>query len=69
MAFMEDIEIQHRLRRAGKFVKLNAPVITSARRFEKTGTIKQLLIDIILVFSYKLGASPSRLKKFYKDHC
>lgn len=69
ITFMEDIEIQERLRKAGKFVKLNAPVITSARRFEKTGTIKQFLIDIILVFSYKFGASPSRLKKFYKDHC
>lgn len=69
MTFMEDIEIQERLRKAGKFTKLDAPVITSARRFEKTGTIKQLFMDIILVFSYKLGASPSRLKKFYKDHC
>ncbi len=69
IAFMEDIEIQKRLRKAGKFIKLNAAVISSARRFEKTGTIKQLVMDIILVFSYKMGASPSRLKKFYKDHC
>ncbi len=67
--FMEDVEIQKRLRKAGKFRKLQISVTTSARRFEQTGTIKQLVADVLLVGLYKLGVAPSRLKKFYKDHC
>lgn len=66
--FMEDIEIQKRLRRAGRFRKLNTGVITSARRFQKTGTVKQFAIDVLLVFAFKSGVSPAKLKQFYKDH-
>lgn len=65
--FMEDVEIQKRLRKIGKFSKLGCAVTTSARRFEKVGVIRQLFIDVLLVSFYKLGASPARLKKFYKD--
>lgn len=68
MPFMEDVEIQGRLRKAGKFRKLPAWVTTSARRFEATGTLPQLAMDLLLVGFYKLGVSPSRLKRFYKDH-
>ncbi len=67
--FMEDVEIQKRLRKKGKFKKLKASVLTSGRRFKKAGTIGQLMTDVLLVFLYKLGTSPTRLKQFYKDHC
>lgn len=66
--FMEDVEIHKRIRREGRFKKLNAPVLTSARRFRKTGVFKQFTLDLYLVLLYKLGVSPVRLKKFYKDH-
>ena len=66
--FMEDVEIQKRLRRAGKFRKLNTAVTTSARRFKKAGTIKQMIINVLLVTFFKVGISPTKLKKFYKDH-
>lgn len=65
--FLEDVEIQKRLRKVGKFKKLNTAVMTSARRFEKTGTIWQLITDVLIVGFYKLGVSPARLKRFYKD--
>lgn len=68
MPFLEDIEIQKRLRKAGKFSKLNATVTTSARRFEEMGTLKQLGMDFLILVFYNLGVSPVRLKKFYKDH-
>ena len=67
MPFMEDVEIQKRLRKKGKFKKLKASVLTSGRRFEKAGTIRQLITDVLIVLLYKLGASPLRLKQFYKD--
>ena len=64
---MEDVEIQKRLRRAGKFRKLNAAVTTSARRFKKEGTMKQLVMDALLVGLYKFGIPPERLKRFLKN--
>lgn len=67
IALMEDVEIQKRLRRTGKFVKLNHPVITSARRFARKGIILQQFYNIILVSLFLIGINPSTLKKYYKD--
>lgn len=64
---MEDVEIQSRLRKSGKFKKLSLGVVTSARRFMKTGIVKQFTADIILVLLYKAGIPPFQLKKYYKD--
>ena len=66
--FMEDVEIQSRLRRSGKFIKLPLGVITSARRFEKSGVVKQCMKDFFLILFYKAGVSPFKLKEYYKDH-
>ena len=63
--FMEDIELVRRLRRSGKFVKLQAPVETSARRFIKNGILRQQLLNMALVGLYYLGVSPERLQKAY----
>jgi len=65
MPIMEDLDIIQRLKRKVKFVKLDAPIITSARRFEKVGIVKQQLINILLVVLYKCGVSPKVLKKYY----
>jgi rSAM/selenodomain-associated transferase 2 len=62
---MEDVEIQSRLRRAGRFVKIWRPVVTSARRFLKRGVIRQQVLNTALVSLYHLGISPSRLEHFY----
>ena len=66
LPIMEDVEIQKRLRRSGRFIKLRQPVITSARRFLDHGIIKQEILNICLVFLYYLGVPPSRLAKIYK---
>lgn len=68
LIFMEDVEIQKRLRGVGKFKKVNAAVTTSARRFKKVGPVNQMLLDILLVAAYNVGVPPHRLKVFYKDH-
>lgn len=68
LCFMEDVEIQKRLRKLGKFRKVQSAVTTSARRFNKVGPISQMLINIFLVAGYKLGVPPQKLKVFYKDH-
>ena len=66
--FMEDVEIQRRLRREGKFRKMKCGVKTSARRFQELGTIRQMTLNVFLVLLFKLGVSPAKLKAFYKDH-
>ncbi|MGD9041881.1 MAG: hypothetical protein PVH82_19725, partial [Desulfobacteraceae bacterium] len=65
---MEDVEIQKRLRRLGKFVKIRKPVITSARRFANRGIVRQQILNTGLVFSYHLGIDTSCLARFYRYH-
>lgn len=65
MVLMEDVEIQQRLRKRGRFIKLHQPVITSSRRFVRRGIIMQQLQNVILVLLYLLGTPPSFLKKHY----
>jgi rSAM/selenodomain-associated transferase 2 len=62
---MEDVEIQKRLRKMGRFIKIRQPVITSARRFLTYGIIKQQILNMGLVFLYHAGFSPVWLKRFY----
>ena len=62
---MEDIEIQTRLRKIGKFVKIHQPATTSARRFLSKGVIKQQLLNIGLVLLYQAGVSANRLSRYY----
>jgi rSAM/selenodomain-associated transferase 2 len=64
----EDIEIQGRLRKMGRFVKINGPVTTSARRFQKKGLLRQLLLNAGLVLSWKMGIPPEKLGKYYTYH-
>jgi rSAM/selenodomain-associated transferase 2 len=64
----EDIEIQGRLRKIGRFVKINSPVTTSARRFQKKGLLRQLLLNAGLVLSWKMGIPPEKLGKYYTYH-
>jgi hypothetical protein len=67
LPIMEDVEIQKRVRKRGKFVKLPLAVTTSAKRFAQHGKFKQQLLNIFLLSAYKLGVSPSWIKKFYSD--
>ena len=64
--FLEDLEIQCRLRKLGKWYKSSLPVITSARRFKTMGILRQQLKNIGIVALYLAGASPFWLCRFYK---
>ncbi|MDQ3537124.1 MAG: TIGR04283 family arsenosugar biosynthesis glycosyltransferase [Bacteroidota bacterium] len=65
IALMEDVELQQRIRKRGKFVKLHQPVITSSRRFIRRGVIIQQVQNFVLVTLYLFGISPTILKKYY----
>jgi rSAM/selenodomain-associated transferase 2 len=65
---MEDVEIQKRLRGLGRFIKINKPVVTSARRFLQNGTLRQQVLNTVLVTLYHLGISPHILKRYYRSY-
>jgi uncharacterized protein len=67
MPLLEDVEIQGRLRREERFVKLRQPVVTSARRFARYGPVRQQALNVGIVALYNLGVPPARLKRLYAD--
>ena len=64
---MEDLEFSHQLKRAGKIACLRARVKTSARRWQKHGVTKTILLMWGLRLCHFLGVSPTALKAFYAD--
>ncbi len=65
MPIMEDFELIRRLRRRGRIVTAPVPVLTSARRLENLGIVRATLINYAIPLAYYLGASPSRLARWY----
>jgi rSAM/selenodomain-associated transferase 2/rSAM/selenodomain-associated transferase 1 len=62
---MEDVEFVRRLRKVGKLVFIPVPVITSSRRYAKTGALRAILKNKLALFGYYLKIPPSRLAQFY----
>ncbi|NIS60731.1 MAG: DUF2064 domain-containing protein [Proteobacteria bacterium] len=65
MPIMEDFEMIRRLRRRGRIVIAPVPILTSARRWENLGILRTTLINYAIPLAYYLGASPSRLARWY----
>jgi len=64
---MEDLEIIARLRKIGKVILLPLYVTTSARRHEKTGLFRSILLMWYLRTLYRFGVSPTQLQRLYID--
>ncbi|MHC4277532.1 MAG: TIGR04283 family arsenosugar biosynthesis glycosyltransferase [Planctomycetota bacterium] len=64
---MEDVDIIWRLRRLGRLHIIQNQVVTSARRYLRSGVFRQHALNFFLVVAYYLGVSPDRLKKWYDD--
>ena len=64
---MEDLEFSRRLKRAGKIACLRARVKTSARRWQKHGITKTIVLMWGLRLCHFFGVSPAVLKTFYAD--
>lgn len=63
----EDIELVKRLRHVGAFAIVPSHVITSARRYIAWGPLRTTLLMFVLQAGYRLGVSPFRLYKWYRD--
>ena len=62
---MEDIDLSKRLKLISKPVCLKSRVLTSARKWEKDGLIKTVLLMWRLRLLYALGSNPDKLVKRY----
>ncbi len=67
IALMEDLDLARRICRVGKAVQLSSRVTTSARRWQKNGIVRTILLMWCLRMLYVLGYPPSKLKRLYGD--
>ncbi|MGH7334436.1 MAG: TIGR04283 family arsenosugar biosynthesis glycosyltransferase [Candidatus Rokuibacteriota bacterium] len=65
IALMEDIELTHRLKRAGRLAALRLRVTTAARKWEQNGVARTIVLMWTLRFLYVCGVSPARLHRWY----
>ena len=63
---MEDFEMVRRLKQRGRITILSLAATTSARRWQKLGTLRTTLINQAMVFSYLLGVNPRKLAEWYR---
>ena len=62
---MEDIELSRRLKRRGRLAALPLRVTTAARKWEREGAARTIVLMWGLRVLYFLGVSPARLHRWY----
>jgi rSAM/selenodomain-associated transferase 2 len=62
---MEDIEISRRLKAISPPLCIRSRAMTSARRWERDGVLRTILLMWRLRFAYAMGVSPARLARRY----
>lgn len=65
IALMEDIELTRRLKRVGRLAPLGLRVTTSARRWQRVGVVRTIVLMWTLRFLYLCGVGPDRLHRWY----
>ncbi len=78
LPIMEDFELMRRLRRNGHIEIVREPVLTSARRWMETGTVRTTLANQLAIAAYLMGMPPVHIARWYhrykksrllKDRC
>lgn len=65
---MEDVEFSRRLKRAGRVAPLRCRVVTAARKWEREGIGRTILLMWRLRLLYLLGADPGELhRRYYRE--
>lgn len=66
LPIMEDVELMRRIRRiGGRIVLLSSQVTTSARRWERTGVLRNTLRNWLLLILFRMRVPAERLARFY----
>lgn len=63
----EDLDIARCLKKEGKVIRLPLMVTTSARRWEKSGVLKTILLMWLIRILFYAGVSPKTLAAIYAD--
>ncbi len=63
---LEDLDFARRLKRVGRTVLIDTPVITAARRFLNQGVVRTIVTNWLIWALYFLGISPTRLAWLYR---
>jgi rSAM/selenodomain-associated transferase 2 len=63
----EDVEFVTRMKRAGRFAVIRAPVTVSARRHVRCGVFRTVLLCHLLRLGFWFGVSPFTLARWYLD--
>jgi rSAM/selenodomain-associated transferase 2 len=62
---LEDVEISQRLKALSKPLCVRSRALTSARRWERDGVMKTIVLMWRIRFAYAMGVSPERLARRY----
>jgi rSAM/selenodomain-associated transferase 2 len=65
---MEDVEFSKRLKRRGTIACLRLAVTVSARKWERDGVVRTVLLMWMLRLLYFVGMRPARLHRLYYGH-
>lgn len=68
LPIMEDVDMVRRLRRRGRLVVLDAPAVTSGRRWRKLGVLRTTLCNQLMIAGFVAGLAPERLAAFYRTN-
>lgn len=63
----EDLDFARRLRKVGRVTRLRLYVTTGARRWERRGLVKTILLMWMIRTLFYAGVSPARLARLYAD--
>ena len=62
---MEDVEFTRQLKRRGRLAALRLRVVTSARKWEREGPLRTVVLMWTLRLLFTCGVSPTRLHRWY----
>lgn len=65
LPLLEDVDCGKRLKKAGRVVLLKDRVLTSPRRWERTGVVRNTALNGAILALYYLGVPPERLYNWY----
>lgn len=68
LPIMEDFEFVRRLRRRGTVVTLSEAAITSARRWQRLGVVRTVMINKIMIAGFLVGIPIDRLNSLYQTN-
>lgn len=67
MPILEDVYLVRRLRRLGRVVLVSSPALTSARRWQRLGTVRTVVINQFILLGFFFRISPFYLARWYRQ--